>query len=132
MDQAIKAQWTAALRSGEYQQGTGQLRADDADGTPWFCCLGVLCELAVKAGVIPIPSAASTRMDYWYGEGDEENNATLPPRVHDWAGLGSEAFPDNPLVTVREVGGKTSHVLAELNDALCPFSEIADLIDEQF
>jgi hypothetical protein len=37
MDSKSKALWVAALRSGGYQQITGQLR--DSDG---YCCLGVL------------------------------------------------------------------------------------------
>lgn len=46
MNQEIKAQWVAALRSGEYKQGTGVLQCDDE-----YCCLGILCVLARKAGV---------------------------------------------------------------------------------
>lgn len=42
MDAELKAKWTAALRSGEYKQGKGQLR----DGRGKFCCLGVLCNVA--------------------------------------------------------------------------------------
>ncbi len=38
---AVKAKWVAALRSGDYQQTTGQLRDDDNA----FCCLGVLCNI---------------------------------------------------------------------------------------
>lgn len=32
--------WVAALRSGEYEQTTGQLRSDTG-----FCCLGVACDV---------------------------------------------------------------------------------------
>lgn len=41
MDAALKAKWTAALRSGEFKQGKGQLKNGDA-----YCCLGVLCVVA--------------------------------------------------------------------------------------
>ena len=37
---AMRAKWTEALRSGEYQQGRRALRDGDA-----FCCLGVACDL---------------------------------------------------------------------------------------
>ena len=47
MKPEIQAEWVAALRSGEYKQGTGVLRSEANE----FCCLGVLCDLAVKAGV---------------------------------------------------------------------------------
>lgn len=40
MDQAIKKTWTAALRSGEYQQCSGSL----TDGVG-FCCIGVLGDI---------------------------------------------------------------------------------------
>lgn len=40
VDPEIKSMWLAALRSGEHQQGTGQLRIDDC-----YCCLGVLAKV---------------------------------------------------------------------------------------
>ena len=42
MDAKIKADWLAALRSGDYEQGRGQLC--DAEGR--MCCLGVLYDVA--------------------------------------------------------------------------------------
>jgi hypothetical protein len=45
MDQDIKDKWLAALRSGEYVQGSGLLRQTVGD-TPKYCCLGVLCQVA--------------------------------------------------------------------------------------
>lgn len=36
--------WVAALRSGEYKQGFGELKANNNS----FCCLGVLCDIVVK------------------------------------------------------------------------------------
>lgn len=38
----LKTNWLAALRSGDFKQGTGHLRS--AQGG--YCCLGVLCEVA--------------------------------------------------------------------------------------
>ena len=49
MKQEIKQQWATALRSGKYAQGQAYLRNDRDE----MCCLGVLSELAVEAGVIP-------------------------------------------------------------------------------
>ena len=40
MDTKIKAQWLAALRSGEYKQGKRFLHNKDHE----FCCLGVLLD----------------------------------------------------------------------------------------
>lgn len=45
MDKERKAKWVAALRSGEYEQGSGILHDKD---TNKYCCLGVL---HVVAGV---------------------------------------------------------------------------------
>jgi hypothetical protein len=47
MNPEIKASWVEALRSEEYKQGANALHRN---GT--FCCLGVLCDLAEKAGVV--------------------------------------------------------------------------------
>ena len=41
MTPELKAKWLAALRSGEYVQGTGHFEKDRK-----FCCLGVLCKVA--------------------------------------------------------------------------------------
>ncbi len=40
MDQKLKSRWVVALRSGNYQQGAGCLRADKR-----YCCLGVYAEI---------------------------------------------------------------------------------------
>lgn len=40
---SLKARWVAALRSGEYKQGEGQLRRNEE-----YCCLGVLCDVMDK------------------------------------------------------------------------------------
>jgi hypothetical protein len=34
----LRDEWVKALRSGEYEQGTGTLKYEEK-----FCCLGVLC-----------------------------------------------------------------------------------------
>lgn len=40
MDQTLKRRWIKALRSGKYQQTTGDLHNLGA-----YCCLGVLCDI---------------------------------------------------------------------------------------
>jgi hypothetical protein len=44
-------EWVAALRSGEFKQGIGQL-AHKRDNEPRYCCLGVACELAARKGIV--------------------------------------------------------------------------------
>ena len=57
MNKEVKQQWVAALRSGEYKQGKNALRRQYEGEDAEFCCLGVLCDLAVKAGfsVVEVP-----------------------------------------------------------------------------
>jgi hypothetical protein len=131
MNAEIRTQWTAALRSGEYQQGRGQLRRGAE-----CCCLGVLCELAVKAGIIPEGDSATSFLgDVEYGA--EANDLHLPAEVMEWAGIG-EHNPSVDLASLPEgaewasdptVDGQAS--LANLNDGGTPFGVIADIIDAQ-
>lgn len=65
---AVAKRWVKALRSGKYKQGRETLKTDR--GT--YCCLGVLCDLAVKAKVIPK-----------FPEGE----VVLPREVQRWVGL---------------------------------------------
>lgn len=121
MDQAIKEQWVTALRSGEYRQGKRYLHQSNE-----YCCLGVLCDLAVKAGVLT-PERRTTAPIISY----EEETSTLPESVSRWAGLtvpGGRAVVDNP--SVDFAGGRIS--LAELNDEGHSFREIADVIERSF
>ena len=76
MDPEIRARWVAALRSGEYEQAFNYLRTDDG-----FCCLGVLCELAVQDGVIPASERDPVSATYSYAGAD----SLLPPPVKTWA-----------------------------------------------
>ena len=44
MKKTLKQRWIDALRSGDYEQGNGQLCKIDK-GNAYYCCLGVLAEL---------------------------------------------------------------------------------------
>lgn len=111
----IKAEWIAELRKPELSQGTGLLR--DAEGNQ--CCLGVLCDVAVKHGIINPPYINGIDMHYNY----DGCGAFPPVTVTGWAEMSSE----NPSVLYR--GRETS--LSHLNDNLrLTFSQIADLIEE--
>ena len=134
MNQGIRTQWADALRSGDYAQATGVLtRVSGVNGKKSHCCLGVLCELAVAAGVL-------TRDDEKINMFDTKDDVAasaigydgqisyLPSSVVEWAGLDE----DNPTIT-GEYNGHTSYhylKLASINDGGAPFSEIADLIEK--
>jgi hypothetical protein len=134
MNAEIKAQWIAALRGDGYQQARSYLRTPDG-----YCCLGVLCELAVKAEVIPAPVfnegyGFNSRYEY----GTEKDEILLPEEVRVWAGLGSA----NPMVDPGKLpkgvgwdsdpdgtGGDPS--LANMNDGGTSFEVIASVIEAQ-
>lgn len=123
MKAEIRDAWADALESGDYKQGTGYLtRLETPDGKPRHCCLGVLCELAVKADVIPegFESFLGTSLSY----GATKETALLPPEVMEWAGL------KGGNVQFKYAGGFED--ADHLNDSIgLTFPEIAKLVREQ-
>lgn len=106
----VKTEWLNALRSGEYEQGTGFLSKDGK-----FCCLGVLCDIATKQGVCK-------KIEYNHIHYDG-NDSHLPNSVRIWCGFGNNPQGCNPIV--NEIH------LTTLNDTQKKsFDEIADLIEE--
>lgn len=133
MHNDIKKRWVEALRSGEYEQGEKKLRTDEDK----FCCLGVLCDLAVKDGLgewlrySPISGIDSV---HWYFG---TSAAVLPEDVAEWAGLNDRADYDDPEVEAPQLLHETYGIdverttLATLNDNHVPFADIAAIIEEQ-
>ena len=102
MNPAIKDKWIAALRSGEYEQTTGQLRNGDS-----FCCLGVLCN--VHAYEHPHIAKRQEKCGVYMG------CTTMPPdAVRNWAGIHDDQY-------LRR--------FAEFNDTGSTFAQIADAIE---
>lgn len=138
MNPEVKELWCTALESGDYPQTEGFLRVtenhdeeDDAP-VPGYCCLGVLCELAVQAGVIP-PGAEElgeggrlTRVTYGKPRGDQ-SDYRLPAAVVRWAGLGHVPNSKSPAIPDRN---GDMNALANMNDSDYKFPEIARLIRE--
>lgn len=118
MNEDVKRQWISALRSGEYKQGYQRLERNGE-----FCCLGVLCDLAVKAGVVE-----RVHGEYGHGvvgfarPGDPEGpNASTPPwAVVKWAGMvsDSDSLEMRSLINLNDIKGLS-------------FEEIADVIEER-
>ena len=121
MDTEIKTKWLDALRSGKYRQGANYLRTRGADRDN-YCCLGVLCELAVAEGVIEPPVIEPTGEYYYAGD----SAAYLPAEVRRWADL-----PDSMGHFLSD-GNLPHNSLTEMNDSEYPFTEIADVIEEKF
>lgn len=109
MKKEIADKWVTALRSGEYEQGIGKLNKDGK-----FCCLGVLCELAVKDDVV-LPITDSWDLTTYDGEA-----AWLPNSVVNWSGMKDDngMFGDDSLV--------------HMNDSGKSFEEIAEVIEKNY
>lgn len=114
MDKVWKQKWIAALRSGEYQQGTGQLSYTQTGEEEFteYCCLGVLCSLVEE--------------DYFDG-----TQLFLPNSIA--AEVGIDHAYDGPTVT------NAQRILSGMNDGVYDetigesrrysFAEIADWIE---
>jgi hypothetical protein len=147
MKQEIKDRWIEKLESGEYDQATGFLTNGNG-----FCCLGVLCEVAVEDGIIQksdpeheqgyvAPLIMRDGSPYREGHMPETyiENSVLPTAVRIWAGL-DESNPTVPYLTPGEIrrteedgdDPETWNMeLSELNDGEhLNFREIAALIKE--
>lgn len=118
MNQDIKSQWITALRSGNYTQGQGYLATETSEGRQ-HCCLGVLCELAVEAGVIK-PGQVTEPLVNFAGD-----IAYLPEVVAEWAGMDRYGI-------VREDSGELIVDVASMNDDNKSFEVIADAIKAHF
>ncbi len=122
MNPEIKAQWVAALRSGKYAKGIGALRDEGK-----FCCLGVLCELAVAAGVA-MKSERLGSVYYSAPNGDYPERCFLPEPVAQWAGLDSLS----PRIRVSHDPLSAPRTLSTINDSTyATFEDIASMIEEQ-
>jgi hypothetical protein len=112
MTQAQKDKWLAALRSGEYEQGTGCLCIERFDEYE-FCCLGVACHAVLGRDREDMDCAAisvlSGEFESFLGPWNEGEDANDCP----------------------EHINSIQRALAYLNDHLeLNFTEIADFIEE--
>jgi hypothetical protein len=113
----VVKKWIAALRSGKYKQGQFRLHTIDDNGTSKFCCLGVACDLAVKAGVINKPKI-NEYGDFIYNR----EVAVLPKKIMKWLGIKSNDG------SVEEL----KHSLIGLNDSGWSFKRIASYIEKNW
>ena len=114
MRKEIAEKWAAALRSGEYEQGINRLA--NLYRTK-HCCLGVLCEVAIKEGV-PLETSVE-REFYRPSTAYDGSAAVLPLRVQCWAGMASSS-------------GRLDRKMPSLmlqNESGTSFDELADIIE---
>lgn len=96
-----KAEWLAALRSGEFEQGSAYLKHGKQ-----HCCLGVLCVLA------KVPQSGLNV--YFFDFGKVQSASRIPTAsLPDW-------LPKH-----------TSSRAMSLNDEYVPFAQIADWLETQ-
>lgn len=126
MKRSIRSRWIRALRSGKYKQGEGNLLKMNADGTGNYCCLGVLCELAAKDGVVAWRNTPGEPVLNINGE-----TGMLPMSVQQWADIKDNRgwLTSNP--TVSQDDDNYEVVASEANDEEgLTLREIADLIQK--
>lgn len=135
MDALVKQAWVGALRSDRFRRGAGNLAKHGENGIE-HCCLGVLCELAIEAGV------QLDRQDDDFSlffDGQE----SYPPRaVIAWAGLAGQVTSVGDVIVksasvipddVREsiTANDAPLTLGSINDHRVPWDVIAKVIDDQ-
>lgn len=98
--------WVEALRSGEFEQMTGQLR-----GGAGMCCLGVACEVYRRE---------VGRGTWLNGRVFQGSSLSLPPDVARWLGI-------------RHTEGRIDGgvCLTGMNDAGSTFAELATFIESE-
>jgi hypothetical protein len=113
-----------ALESGEYVQAQMRLRTEDG-----FCCLGVACDVASKAGVGEWARRESEEAGWKfdtpgsiYGE-----TAVLPKAVREWLGV-----RHSQLALSDWEHGERAIAATTLNDDGKDFAEIAAKIREVY
>lgn len=113
----------AALRSGDYQQGFGELANRDVDTEEWkYCCLGVACEVAINDGLKLYVSERRYKK-YYNNEG-----GVLPLKVRDWYGLPAS----DPYLTDK-LDNANVHTASAFNDRYQRnFGDIADAFQHTF
>lgn len=114
MKDDIKAAWQANLRSGEFAQGSGQLRSWDSIKKVWtYCCLGILCEMS-SLGEWKEEERDGHCFSTYLG-----SKHYLPDEVAEWAGIA-------PVVDTME---GVQQRIGTMNDSGATFLNIADALD---
>lgn len=144
----IKARWIEALKSGEYPQTKNalhRLRQIAEDFPPeGFCCLGVLCEIAVQDEVIDVDLTSRASVALY----DHEYTGYLPETVVKWSGIdldmGDDAgvrfsyreiedlLTESEAVDVLSKNMEGTLSVADLNDSDVSFATIAKVIERVF
>jgi hypothetical protein len=123
----IKPRWIQKLRSGEYPQTSNALNRAEPDrftgneAPVGYCCLGVLCDIAVEDGMgFWADTTDGVRAFYFNGSGTP-HRAFLSDDIAEWAGIKLGPDEDTDYDVVMDLMG--------MNDKGRSFDEIADHIE---
>jgi|SRR5580658_10386078 hypothetical protein len=111
MKKDVAKKWVAALRSGKYNKGKGQLQVLDT-----YCCLGVLCKIA------PRTIKKHKHPDNTLIGGD----LLSQPEVHTWSGMNKFA------IYALSLSGMALLRLIDMNDSQDNFDKIAAFIEKHW
>lgn len=120
MNSEIKQKWLDALRSGEYNQTAGALHNKNG-----FCCLGVLCDIVKDDLNLEWDFEEQKVLDAY---SIDSNVSHLPIVVAEYV----ELYSVSPLCKTSYYGDIKYIDIAVINDRGASFSEIANIIEEQF
>lgn len=125
----VKDPFVKALTSGEYPQGRLQLRTNDGR----YCCIGVLTDLAAKAGVVVWDDnleCGSARFRFGIiGENGYKETCVMPKAVAEWAfEKAPDARGDVPFIDENGVQVDTMMAMNDTQDA--GFVEIAAKVEK--
>jgi len=121
LNEALKREWVATLRSGKYEQGRMFLNSHGK-----FCCLGVLCEIV---GLPKRPWLEDNQPETFVYQGADAGweEGCMPALDEQKFGKDVNAALWQQDI---EINGKRTS-LAQHNDNGQTFAEIADAIEEQ-
>lgn len=123
-----------ALRSGDYQQARGALYKNGG-----YCCLGVLCDVAIRHGLdIRVEDKETTECTKPFVhekiavKAYDGETCYLPAKVAEWYGLEWDSYSNAAVPALKTNEGFEDSATA-LNDARkYTFGQIADAFENTF
>lgn len=117
--EANRALWVAALRSGKYKQGKQLLNRDGE-----YCCLGVACEVAMEHG-LALDKVVDMGSTFYNG-----SSGVAPQELQDWLGLINSTGRIKDALAFGGGGVGSIVSLVEMNDTGYTFEDIANYIEK--
>ena len=120
-------QWTRTLESGNYKQGTVDLRkVDPATGESVYTAFGVACDLSGLGYWREATSERSTPNSFAYVTPAGESERTLPQDVRDYYGIENDEYGDEIMDVVQSASETPDFTFATI------VKDIYQTLDEQY